>query len=1041
MPERVTSGERDAVPLLRFAVPFFLLGAVLFLVTAGCRVSGGGTPSIGAAAAAPDQGILLGRVLANEALVNASMLAADGGLVPVPGAEVWIEGLPFFPHAVTNASGEYIFEHIPLGAHRLVASYTSRVTRMPLKCRSGALAVAAGQPAEFPAMSLFAATKTVSGVLRDSVGTPLPADMRVIVWGEIITTRVGGCFYGPPLPTAETLTDLSVLPTSASTSPTSRPASSTVMVPLVTRGTSQQIDVTIPVTPGETVLNHPPVVRLTLPKTVLLPGERIICAAAATDPDPADQAKPMSISWSASIGTIVKTATDAFSAEFTASLSTGTATISVSVADARGATSTASLRLAVSETREGTASDTEEDLTPPTVVLSSTAGSVANAAFPVTIAFSEDVFGFDLSKLTIGNGTASNLQRTTANRVYTCTVAPLVPGLVTVDLAAGKVVDAAGNPNLAAARFTRSYGMDAPTVVFSSTAPQTTNEVIPLTITFSEEITGFYLSKLTVKNGVASDRRMTVSNRVFTCIVTPVTTGTVTVDLAADKVFDASGTGNIAAARFMRMYDARPAVTLSTTASATTNAPFPVVVTFSEKVYGFDLAKLEITNGTAGDLRTIEENRIFSCIVTPAANGNVTIDLAAGKVIDGVGNGNLAAKQLFRTFDDIPPTVALTSLSPHATNATFSVTITFSEKVFGFDLTKLTLENAVARNLQTQTENRVYSCAIHPLVSGNVTVDLFEDSVSDAGGNGNVTATQLARLYDNIPPDNQNAVLSKSWAVRGSEPIGILPSGDAYNTIWLAPEGTTTFAHSQSMTSVYGEATSILAPALEGVYRLFVQDFAGNVSSASTAIVQADNTAPGNQNTVLAANAWVRPGLSVAIESSGDTGNTVWLAPYGTTLFYPAANMTNASGTSLSITAPLTEGNYRIYIIDNVGNVSQPSSAQVTIDAVPPSFSTTYPQTANVTMSAADILVKLSEDGIVYFKHYTSEQSVMTAAGLKAGGDAFPQSSGVEGTINLMNLEPNTLYHAYFAIEDNAGNLNPNVVSLSFETSAYGYGN
>lgn len=1037
----MTSGERAAGSLLRFAVPLFLLGAVLFLVTAGCRVSGGGEPSAGVSATVGDEGILFGRVLANEALMNSSVLAAGDGLMPVSGAEVWIENLPFFPHAVTNASGEYIFEHIPLGAHRLVASFTSQLTKKPLKCRSGTLAVVAGQPAEFPPMNLFAATKIVSGILRDAAGTPLPSGATLVVWGEIITTQAGGFFSSPPLPAAETVTDLSVLPTSASTSPTSRPASSTVTVPLVTRGTTQQIDVTIPVTPGDVVLNHPPVVSLTASRAAILPGERITCTAFATDLDPEDQAKPLSVLWAASTGTIVKTATDAFSAYFTAPLSTGTATISVSVADARGATSRTSLRLAVSEAQEGNASDTEDDLTPPTAVLSSTAGSVANAAFLVTITFSEDVAGFALSKLTIGNGTASNLQQITANRVYTCTVAPRAPGLVTVDLAAGVVVDTAGNLNLAAARLTRSYGTDAPTVVLSSTAPQTTNDVIPLTITFSEEVIGFYLSKLTVRNGLASDRRMPVSNRVFTCLITPSVSGIVTVDLDADVVFDASGTGNMAAAQFVRMYDARPAVSLSTTASPTTNAPIPLIVTFSEKVSGFDLTRLTIVNGTAGDLRMLEENRIYSCIVTPVTAGNVTIDLAADKVVDGGGNGNTAARQLSRMFDDIPPTVALTSLSPYATNATFSVTITFSEDVSWFGLTKLTLENAVAGELQTKTANRVYSCTIYPLVSENVTVNLFADSVIDAGGNGNVTATQLTRIYDNIPPDNQDTVLSKNWIVRGSDPIEILSTGDAYNTVWLAPNGTTTFGQSQNMTKVFGEATSIPAPALEGTYHLFIQDFAGNVSSASTAIVQVDNTAPGNQNSVLTENRWVRPGLPVSIVSSGDTGNTVWLAPFGSTLFYPAANMTNASGTAISITAPVVERDYRIYIIDGVGNVSLPSSAQVVVDATPPSFAPTYPKTDNVTMAAADILVKLSESGTVYYKNYTTEQPAMAASDILAVGDPFGVTGGTEGVIELQNLEPNTTYYTYFAIQDNAGNINSSIGELSFETSTYGYGN
>ena len=46
------------------------------------------------------------------------------------------------------------------------------------------------------------------------------------------------------------------------------------------------------------------------------------------------------------------------------------------------------------------------------------------------------------------------------------------------------------------------------------------------------------------------------------------------------------------------------------------------------------------------------------------------------------------------------------------------------------------------------------------------------------------------------------------------------------------------------MTTAGGTATSITAPTTEGDYRLFVIDAAGNYSSASTAVLTVDNTAP-----------------------------------------------------------------------------------------------------------------------------------------------------------------------------------------------------
>ena len=129
-----------------------------------------------------------------------------------------------------------------------------------------------------------------------------------------------------------------------------------------------------------------------------------------------------------------------------------------------------------------------------------------------------------------------------------------------------------------------------------------------------------------------------------------------------------------------------------------------------------------------------------------------------------------------------------------------------------------------------------------------------------------------------------------------------------------------------------GTATSIAAPANEGTYYIYVIDQAGNISSASTATLTVDNTAPTNQNDVFPSAAYETVGGTVTIVSSGTASNQVWIAPAGTSSFSAGATMTQAaSGTSTSMTAPTTAGTYYIYVIDQAGNVSSASTAALTV--------------------------------------------------------------------------------------------------------------
>jgi hypothetical protein len=97
------------------------------------------------------------------------------------------------------------------------------------------------------------------------------------------------------------------------------------------------------------------------------------------------------------------------------------------------------------------------DTTRPTVAITcAQTGPTATTPLNMTFTFSEDVTGFELGDITVGNGTAGNFGTTSAS-VYTCDVTPTANGTVTVDVAEGVAQDAAGNTNTAATQFTIAY--------------------------------------------------------------------------------------------------------------------------------------------------------------------------------------------------------------------------------------------------------------------------------------------------------------------------------------------------------------------------------------------------------------------------------------------------------------------------------------------------------------------------------------------------------------------------------------------------------
>lgn len=298
------------------------------------------------------------------------------------------------------------------------------------------------------------------------------------------------------------------------------------------------------------------------------------------------------------------------------------------------------------DNRAATQLSVVSDRTAPTVQVASSDSPVTNkSSFGATITFNEEINGFSLSDIMVGNGTASNMT-TSDSTVFALEVTPVSDGAVTIDIAKDVVTDEAGNTNAASTQFSTTSDRTAPVPTLATTTTNPTNDnPITAKVTFTEEINGFSLSDITVGNGTAGSLT-TSDSTVFELAITPTADGAVTMDIAANAVTDQAGNGNSVATQLSVVSD-RTAPTIAVASSATDpteTSPIPITVTFSEEINGFSLSDITVGNGTADKLTTSDSTK-FALEIVPTADGAVTVDIAKDLVTDQAGNGNTVASQ------------------------------------------------------------------------------------------------------------------------------------------------------------------------------------------------------------------------------------------------------------------------------------------------------------------------------------------------------------------------------------------------------------
>ncbi|MGY2441808.1 Ig-like domain-containing protein [Pseudomonas sp. SDO52101_S400] len=432
----------------------------------------------------------------------------------------------------------------------------------------------------------------------------------------------------------------------------------------------------------------------------------------------------------------------------------------------------------------------------------------------VTITFSEAVSGFDNSDLTIANGTLSNVSSSDGGITWTATFTPtanVTDATNLVSLNNAGVANLSGNSGIGT---TDSNNFAIDTALPTATIVVADNrlgigETTTVTITFSEAVSGFDLSDISVANGALSNLTSSDGGVTWTATFTPTAgvndaTNLILIDTAGVQDLAGNAGASIAISNNYILDASRPTVSIVVAnphlgiGQSTT-----VTFTFSEAVSNFDLSDLSVTNGDLSNLTSSDGGKTWTATFTPTAN--VTdpsnfIALDTSNVTDLAGNaGSTVAVSNNYALDSELPTATVVVANPNlGVGQTSQVIITFNEAVTGFDLSDLSVANGTLSNLSSSDGGKTWTATLTPNANVNSTsnaISVNSAGVSDLSGNSGSGVSSSGNYVINtvpaVPPTSPSVVVTPDPEFRSSDPVVAppLPNVPLQPIVFTPPTG------------------------------------------------------------------------------------------------------------------------------------------------------------------------------------------------------------------------------------------------------------
>ncbi len=402
----------------------------------------------------------------------------------------------------------------------------------------------------------------------------------------------------------------------------------------------------------------------------------------------------------------------------------------------------------------------------PTVAISiSDTEILAGNTTTITFTFSEIVTDFSNTDLTIpASGALSNVISTNGNSVFTAVFTPTanledLTNIVSIDNSG--INDMSGNAGvntIDSGNFIIDTAIPQSSIIIDDTAINI-GETALVTILFSEAVTGFDNSDLTIANGTLSPVTSTDGNISFTATYTPnitVEAATNSISIDNSRVEDTrgnTGTGIINSNNFA-VDTERPTVMVSIQDTEIMIGDTSLITfTFSEVINGFDNSDLTFSNGSLSDVTSTDGGITYTATFTPTngieVNNNAFTILLTG-VDDQNGNSGISTytSGVF-SVDTLAPIATLSSTASSTTGENpIPVRITFPEVVSGFDMSDISVTNGTISNFTETTTGLLFDIEITPASNGIITLNIASGIALDLNNNENIMSSEFSITYD-----------------------------------------------------------------------------------------------------------------------------------------------------------------------------------------------------------------------------------------------------------------------------------------------------
>ena len=516
------------------------------------------------------------------------------------------------------------------------------------------------------------------------------------------------------------------------------------------------------------------------------------------------------------------------------------------------------------------------DVNPPTVTeIAAPDTHNSGNTFDVTITFSEDVTLFDPSDLTLTNATAAGSWSSQTERVYTGAITPTITdgnaGEVTIHVPAGAAQDGADRGNTASGTKSVTVDRERPTVSSITVPSGPQNGDFDVTITFSEPVSGFESSELTVSTGAnaplswssGGNGDMTYTGTINTSGVSSSDDSVdVTISVPSRAAEDAAKNGNFASDssvdETVTVDKKEPTPTIDAV-SGTKSSAFTITINFDENVINFGLNGISLTKqsgdatGTTSSINKVNAAE-YTATITPSGTGTLRISVSASAAEDDAGNASVASMNVDVSVDTSGPTPTITAPGDPQ-NTAFDVTIDFGESVTGFTKSEITLGGAANYTTGSLTGSGAsYTLRITPTGSGMLTIDVAAGVATDNNGNSNEAASQVMVDIDvdaptltiDAPSDPQNGntfdvTFTFDEDVTGFEPRDVTVTNANKASSWQSGATATTYVLRLTPDATAGEEETVTIDVAAGG----ATDAANNGNEAATqASVMVDKKRP-----------------------------------------------------------------------------------------------------------------------------------------------------------------------------------------------------